>query len=324
MKKKITYLSNPEDLSINKLFEVIEILGLFESSGKYFRTKSKVSDSISSLEIENILFELYEKDTDWDRRIKTAKKIYNSKAKFSKVEGNKKGSFINIAKGKELKEEPIYHALFIIGLSSLVLNNSLNLDFLNQFFQQEFPLSFLLFLYHSIKNKTILTLSYKSDRVETISYIKKVVPVKITYRDGHWILIGFSVDNNYFVQYMIHSIKSCNYYELDKDNQPTTYKKQISFNIKEFYQNSFGLSVLRDKDVYTIDILVPFEDKHKIQKRRSEGEWIKNTDNYIWKVKTQDPNEVFDYIFRWNGKLKILSPESMKQLFQNKIRNFLE
>lgn len=75
MKKKITYLSNPEDLSINKLFEVIEILGLFESSGKYFRTKSKVSDSISSLEIENILFELYEKDTDWDRRIKTAKNI---------------------------------------------------------------------------------------------------------------------------------------------------------------------------------------------------------------------------------------------------------
>lgn len=322
MSNKKTYISNPEELSINRLFEVLEILALIESSGKYYK-KQNVADSISSLEIENILSTLYENEADWKRRIKTAKKIYNSNAKYSKIDGTKKGSSFTFAKEKTLKDEPIYQALFIIGLSGLVLNNFLNLDFLNQFFQQKHPLSFLLFIQNAIRNKIILSFSYKSDRTKTISLISNIVPVQLTFRDGHWILIVLNIDKNYFVQYLIHCIESCEFYKLDEDDRPFIFKKPILFNIKEFYQNSFGISALRDREVFAIDIWVSTEDKQKIQKRRREGKWTKSTDYYIWTIKTQDPNEVFDYIFKWNGKIKILGPEKIKKLFQSKLKNFL-
>ena len=286
MSKKKTYISNPEELSISRLFEVLEILALIESSGKYY-TKQNTANFISSLEIENILSRLYENEADWKRRIKTAKKIYNSNAKYSKIDGSRKGSSFNFTKDKTLKDEPIYRALFIIALSGLVLNNFLNLDFLNQFFQQEYPLSFLLFIQNSIKNKIILSFSYKSDRTKTVSLITKIVPVQLTFRDGHWILIVFNVEKEYFVQYLIHCIESCDFYKLDENSSPLSFKKPIPFNIKEFYQN-------------------------------------KSTDYYIWTIKTQDPNEVFDYIFKWNGKIKILAPENIKKLFLTKLKNFLQ
>ena len=322
MSNKKTYISNPEELSINRLFEVLEILALIESSGKYYK-KQNVADSISSLEIENILSTLYENEADWKRRIKTAKKIYNSNAKYSKIDGSRKGSSFIFAKEKTLKEEPIYQALFIIALSGLVLNDFLNLDFLNQFFQQEFPLSFLLFIQNAIRNKIILSFSYKSDRTKTISLISNIVPVQLTFRDGHWILIVLNIDKNYFVQYLIHCIESCEFYKLDEDDRPLRFKKPILFNINEFYKDSFGISALRDREVFAIDIWVSTEDKQKIQKRRREGKWTKSTDHYIWTIKTQDPNEVFDYIFKWNGKIKILGPEKIKKLFQSKLKNFL-
>ena len=84
MSKKKTYISNPEELSISRLFEVLEILALIESSGKYY-TKQNTANFISSLEIENILSRLYENEADWKRRIKTAKKIYNSNASVLNV-----------------------------------------------------------------------------------------------------------------------------------------------------------------------------------------------------------------------------------------------
>ena len=322
MSKKNTYISNPEELSINRLFEVLEILALIESSGKYYK-KQNVADSISSLEIENILSTLYENELDWKRRIKTAKKIYNSNAKYSKTDGTKRGSSFIFTKEKTIKDEPIYQALFIIGLSGLVLNNYLNLNFLNQFFQQKYPLSFLLFIQNAIKNKIILSFSYKSDRSKIVSNISNIVPVQLTFRDGHWILIVLNIDKKYFVQYLIHCIESCEFYKLDEDDRPFIFKKPILFNIKEFYQNSFGISALRDREVFAIDIWVSTEDKQKIQKRRREGKWTKSTDYYIWTIKTQDPIEVFDYIFKWNGKIKILGPEKIKKLFQSKLKNFL-
>ena len=161
MSKKKTYISNPEELSISRLFEVLEILALIESSGKYY-TKQNTANFISSLEIENILSRLYENEADWKRIIKTAKKIYNSNAKYSKIDGSRKGSSFNFTKDKTLKDEPIYRALFIIALSGLVLNNFLNLDFLNQFFQQEYPFYFLLLTFLSPHSLSSMPSSYSS------------------------------------------------------------------------------------------------------------------------------------------------------------------
>ncbi|MCB1176240.1 MAG: WYL domain-containing protein, partial [Leptospiraceae bacterium] len=307
--------------TVNNLFEVLEILGLIENSGKYFGNTNK--EYISDEEIKDILSKIYNHEKELTRRIKTAKKIYNSKAKYSKIEGNKKGSYINFAEGKILKEEPIYKALFVIGLSHLVLYDSLNLDFLNQFFQQEFPLSFLLFLNYSIKNKIILSMEYESDRTGTLSNIIETVPLKINYRDGHWVLISLDIKNNYPVQYKIHNIISINLFTRNSKN-PIIYDKEINFNLKDFYKNSFGLSSLRDREIIEIEIFVPFGFKEKIQKRRREGEWRSKGNDFIWKIRTQVPDEVFDYIFRWNGNLKILSPKSIKKQFQDKLKKFLD
>jgi hypothetical protein len=324
MTKKNKYKSNPNEISLNHLKEILDVLALIESKGKYFKTDSEDNEHISMKQVEDILSNLYESKADWGRTIKTAKAVYNAHSKFSKLQGNKKGSHFNVVKDYILKDDPAYKALFIVGLASLVLDKSLNIDFLNQFFQQETPLSFLMLLRYSIYKKAILSMEYQSDRYSEPSQILQFVPLTINYRDGHWILVCFTLERKLLVQYLIHNIISIKFFKINHLSLPVTYDKPIIFDIKDFYKNSFGLSVLQDREIHTIEIFVPKEFKPKIQKRRREGEWISFKNDYIWKVNTQDLNEVFDYIFRWNGVIKIHAPNFVKKIFQEKLKKFLE
>ncbi|MCB1190970.1 MAG: hypothetical protein H7A23_18835 [Leptospiraceae bacterium] len=43
----------------------------------------------------------------------------------------------------------------------------------------------------------------------------------------------------------------------------------------------------------------------------------------IWKVYSYNENEVFDYVFRWDGLLKIVSPPKIVEKFQKKLKKFL-
>ncbi len=324
MTKKNKYKSNPNEISLNNLKEILDVLALVESKGKYFNKANKDNEYISMKQVEDILSNLYDSKSDWGRTTKTAKAIYNAHSKFSKLQGNKKGSHFNVVKDYILKDDPVYRALFIVGLASLVLDKSLNIDFLNQFFQQETPLSFLMLLRYSISQKAILSMEYRSDRSPDPNLISQFVPLTINYRDGHWIMVCFTLERKLFVQYLIHNVISIKFFKINDLSLPVTYNYPIKFDLKDFYKNSFGLSVLQDRETYTIEIFVPKDFKSKIQKRRREGEWISKGEDFLWKVKTQDLNEVFDYIFRWNGAIKIHAPDSVKKIFQEKLKKFLE
>ncbi len=319
------YKKNPKEISLKSLEEILDIISLIESDGIFFG-KSK-NENLSAEKISDLLSQLYTtKKLDWSRSIKTAKKIFNSTSEYGKIEGNKKGSFFNLAKNKILKEDKGYKALFVLGLACLVLDDSLNIDFLNQFFQQEFPLSFLMFLRFSIEKKIILSLSYKSDRTNELVLIPKLVPLKINFRDGHWILIGYSIEKNMNFQYLIHNILKVEFYKSKSGNKYEfeLYEKDLNFSLKEFYKNSFGLSVFNSYDFKEVTIQVTKEFKSKVTKRRREGEWIEKKDFFHWKIRTQNLDEIFEYIFRWNGNLKIISPIKAKKEFQKKIKLFLE
>lgn len=324
MTKKNKYKSNPNEISLNNLKEILDVLALIESKGKYFKRDSEDNEHISMKQVEDILSYLYNSKSDWGRTTKTAKAVFNAHSRFSKLQGNKKGSHFNVVKDCILKEDPVYRALFIVGLASLVLDKSLNIDFLNQFFQQETPLSFLMLLRYSISKKAILSMEYRSDRTQEPSLISQFVPLTINYRDGHWIMVCYTLERQLFVQYLIHNVISIKFFKFNELSLPVTYDKPIKFDLKKFYENSFGLSVLQDREIHEIEIFVPEEFKSKIQKRRKEGEWISLKNDFIWKLKTQDLNEVFDYIFRWNGTIKIYSPDSVKKIFQEKLKKFIE
>jgi hypothetical protein len=324
MKQKKSYVTSPEQLTVNNLFEVIEIISLIESGGKYFPHLKTKNKKISKKEIEEYMSFLHPDSKDFSRRDKTARKIYNRNSKYSRIQGDKKGSEINLPDGFLLKEDPFYKAIFIIAVSKLVMDDSLNLEVFNQFFHQEFPLSFLLFLHHAISKKYIINIEYESDRAETNNFIRELVPVKINFRDGHWILIAYSIPKNYCIQYKIHNIISVDYFSPNQNKSPIAYSKEIKFNLKDFYKNSFGLSVLQDREVRTIEIFVPNEFYKKVIKRRMDGEWVSQKNGYIWKIKTQSTDEVFEYIFRWNGNLKIIGPQSVLKEFKEKLNKFLK
>ena len=117
----MTYINNPNQLSLGTLKSIIEIIGIFDISGKYF--KKKYSDRITQEEIENILFQIQSDDDGKvsERRIKTAREIFNSVSKNFKITGSKKGTKIQPKTSKisqdDLRNDPGYETLIILFLA---------------------------------------------------------------------------------------------------------------------------------------------------------------------------------------------------------------
>ncbi|MCB1190971.1 MAG: WYL domain-containing protein [Leptospiraceae bacterium] len=206
------YKDNPQEISLNYLKEILDIIGLIETNGKFYKQKSTLNGKITETEINNILLNIqnFQSKDDWGRTIKTAKKIFNSTCKNFEIKGSRSGTGIQ-ATSKKIKQEEIvkdlgYQTLLILALALMNTNNSLNIDFLNQLLSQKEPLSLILFLNYAIQTKLVITFDYKSNRAENVSTISKFVPVKINFRDGHWLLIGWNVEKTHWNQYLIHSL----------------------------------------------------------------------------------------------------------------------
>lgn len=319
----------PEKHTLRVLYEMLDILGIIDSEGKYYQNLNN-NKKLTQQKIEDILFDIQKTEDakDRSRLIKDSKKLFNDISKYYRIFGSRAGT--KIQKKEKLKnapdktKDPGYESILILLLGLLKFKENLHIDFLTQLQSQKDPLGMICFINYAIQEKASVELIYKSDRSGEISHLTGFVPVKFNYRHEHWFLIGWLEKEKIWLQYLFHSIQDIKMeYESGGDDKKIN-RKIPEFNIEKFYEKSFGQAVLSEKEAVQIHIKVPKEKKAAIERRRKEGSWHEKEDYYIWKVYTYNENEVFEYIFRWNGILKIESPKEVKERFQEKIKNFIE
>jgi hypothetical protein len=327
-KKQVEHL---EQIKFENIEIILQILGFIEAKGVLFKndhpkiTREKIEDLL--IEIGHPVKLTKEGESgipDRRRQILNAQKLFNQLSKSFLIGGDRQGThFKNRRTGSTnqigLKEDNAYKTLVVIYLSILLYQGTIDLDFLSQFLELEHPIDFLTSIQYYIKKKIPIAFDYRSDRNNRDSKIDPFVPVKIYFKDNHWFVVGWDLQYNSWNQYLLHSIKNLN--PSSKDVDITNVKE---FNLADYRKYAFGSAVLNERPIYKIEIEVPIALYNAVRKRRKEGTWDKTSVPVIWTVETYDINEVFDYIFRWNGLLKIKSPEEIKQAFQEKLKLFLE
>ncbi|MBP6739156.1 MAG: WYL domain-containing protein [Leptospiraceae bacterium] len=320
-----------EQIKFEKMEVILQILGFIESKGTLFQ---KDSSNLTREKIEDLLLTIghpvkkkkngEEEIPDTRRQINNAQNLFNRLSKTFLIEGDRSGThFKNLRTGstdlKGLKEDNAYQTLLVFYLSILLYKGSIYLDILSQFLELERPLDFLTSIQYYIQKKLPISFDYRSDRNNENLKVNPFVPVKIYFKDNHWFLVGWDFKSKNWNQYLFHSIK-----KLSPSSKRIDISKIKPFNIAEYRKYVFGSAVLNERPLHKIEIEVPASHYNAVHKRRKEGTWNKTSEPYLWTVETYDINEVFDYIFRWNGILKIKSPKEIKQQFQAKLRSFLE
>ncbi|MCA9459875.1 MAG: WYL domain-containing protein [Nanoarchaeota archaeon] len=311
-----------ETLSLEGIYRVLEILGIYDSHGKYFQKEKAQITGEGIKEILDLIHpEKLDKSEPYTRSIKNASKFIKEFNENLTIQKGKGLTLIEEKDKRNKNQDPLYQTLMILFLGLGRYYNSIHLEVFQQLLTLENPLGLITFLSTAIQKKIIIQFSYSSGRKEEIAFMKNMLPLRINFREGHWVLICRDEKSNRDIQFLLHSmtdIKS----EI-RDNQIQFSEKDNLFQIENYYKNSFGLSVFIDEKPITINLRVENDIVNQVKKRRKEGEWKKGEDYTIWTVITYSEDEVFDYIFRWNGKIKILSPKSSKLNFEKKLRKFL-
>lgn len=316
--------SDPQNLKMKHLLECFYILGIIESKGLYLdREKNLPKLTYNNIaKLLDILFQETRQSTpDYTRRIKTARNIFNELSKDFAVKGDVRGigfeKKISALSSAVLKHDKAYTTLLVMFLSLLYHKETVHIDFTKQLLEQEFPIHFLTVIHNAIRNRLPIHFLYTNRKQETHE-VEDFVPVKIRFKDGHWILVGWNEEKKAWNQYMIHSMQVLHVsFGKPKTNTP-------KFNMEDYLKHSFGHAVLNDSEVHKIEIKVPFQNVEAVQKRNGEGKWERKEEHYVWTVYAYDPDEVINYVFRWNGCLEIISPESIRQRFLERLKNLLK
>lgn len=327
--KKIKQKKETGDITLNSLKEILQVLGIIESKGFYFSKafQEKPEKLVSSSRLSNILshFNTHngKEKMDWNRTIRNAKTLYNSLDKEFNIQGDSRGSyFVNLKNGdilpENLKTSTAYDFFLVFALAFLGMEKHLHWEFLHQLNAQKHPLALITFIGIAIEYKILLSIQYKKDRTHEEETYSEVVPGKIIYRDGHWILLLYNLKTRRWMQILLHSIVELKP-NLDNMKQFQSIQDIKEPDVNRFYKNSFSIAKLDGVTPEEILIKVPKQNYEAVKKRKKEGTWEKKDNYYLWKVKTYDPMEVFTYIFKWGGILEIIEPLSMRNRFREEL-----
>ncbi len=320
------------ELKLGNLQDMLQVFGLIESAGKYFNpaNSGKVSRRMSGKTATDILFHFSEDNAkeNWDRTFRQAKKLYNQYDRDFHIIGDKRGSYFVRKKDltafpKDLKKSPVYKMLLIFSLAFAGKEGAVHWDILHQILEQEYPLAFISFLTLAIRYSFLVKIKYKKDRLGKTEIFSNSVPVKIVHRDGHWVLIVYRVKEKNWIQLLLHSIEEVNT-EGDRIKQIDLTPTPVPpFSVSDFYKDTFSIAKLDGVTPAEFIIRVPKENRKAVMKRRKEGTWEEKEDHFIWKVSAYDEMEVLTYVFKWNGLLEILGPESAREMFRDRLKKLL-
>lgn len=145
-----------------------------------------------------------------------------------------------------------------------------------------------------------------------ITYPFKLKPLLLVYHNGAYYTAGFIAKNNLFITIDLSKIVAYNI-----TNQTFAHKKLLPIAKAEL-QKRFGLTANIDNEVYDIEL----EFSSITGEFLSHYNWhitqsftrLKNG-NYRMKMHCGINRELFGWIFRWMGNVKIIGPSKLKDLY---------
>lgn len=145
-----------------------------------------------------------------------------------------------------------------------------------------------------------------------ITYPFKFKPLLLVYHNGAYYTAGFIAKNNLFITIDLSKIVAYNI-----TNQTFAHKKLLPLAKAEI-QKRFGLTANIDNEVYDIElefssITGEFISHYNWHVTQSFTQ-LKNG-NYLMKMHCGINRELFGWIFRWMGNVKIIGPKKLKDLY---------
>ena len=150
-----------------------------------------------------------------------------------------------------------------------------------------------------------------------ITYPFKLKPLLLVYHNGAYYMAGFIVKKNIFITIDLSKIVA---YTIT--NQTFAYKESLPLAKAEL-QKRFGLTANIDNEIYEIELefasitgeFISHYNWHATQTFTT----LKNG-NYRMKMHCGINRELFGWIFRWIGNVKIIGPQKLKDLYLQQLK----
>lgn len=147
---------------------------------------------------------------------------------------------------------------------------------------------------------------------QDLIYPIKLKALLLVYHNGAYYTAGFTDKKNKFVTIDLSKITAYNI-----TNQTFAHKKALPLAKAEL-QKRFGLTGNVDKEVYNIELefsSLTGEFLSHYHWHESQSFSILKNGNYRMKMHCGINRELFGWIFRWMGNVKIIGPKKLKDLY---------
>ena len=192
-------------------------------------------------------------------------------------------------------------------------------NFNSHFFERKYTTAFNQMsediIWSIANNKIIEIINIYGDATNVssdITYPFKLKPLLLVYHNGAYYMAGFIVKKNIFITIDLSKIVAYNI-----TNQTFAYKESLPLAKAEL-QKRFGLTANIDNEIYEIELefasitgeFISHYNWHITQTFTT----LKNG-NYRMKMHCGINRELFGWIFRWMGNVKIVGPKKLKDLY---------
>ena len=165
----------------------------------------------------------------------------------------------------------------------------------------------------AIKDKNLLTITYKTNK----TYTTTIKPLKISNFEGFWYLNALNRSN----KYKTYHLKSIQKIEILKENFEV--KEEILKNLDKAVniwfdptKKPFLVELFVDKSILKYFERIPISKTQRI---------IKSDDGHgIIELTITDEREIIKTIKMWIPKIRVLSPNSLKEKIESELREYLK
>ena len=220
----------------------------------------------------------------------------------------------SINKFRDIVAEKIMH-LSKTKYTTLPIEQNFNSHFFERNYTSDFNKISEDIIWSIANNKIIEIVNIYGDATavtKDITYPIKLKALLLVYHNGAYYTAGFTEKKNQFVTIDLSKITAYNI-----TNQTFAHKKALPLAKAEL-QKRFGLTGNVDNEVYDIELefsSITGEFLSHYHWHESQSFSILKNGNYRMKMHCGINRELFGWIFRWMGNVKIIGPKKLKDLY---------
>ncbi|MFM6970790.1 MAG: helix-turn-helix transcriptional regulator [Sediminibacterium sp.] len=220
----------------------------------------------------------------------------------------------SINKFRDIVAEKIMH-LSKTKYTTLPIEQNFNSHFFERKYSADFNKISEDIIWSIANNKIIEIVDIYGDATavtKEITYPIKLKALLLVYHNGAYYTAGFTEKKNEFLTIDLSKIVAYNI-----TNQTFAHKKALPLAKAEL-QKRFGLTGNIDKEVYDIELefsSITGEFLSHYHWHESQTFSILKNGNYHMKMHCGINRELFGWIFRWMGNVKIIGPQKLKELY---------